>query len=176
MLKKITLSSIFILALVFGFFLVNGSNRAYAYKTDGICLWENQGKIECKYNTWLGGALGGIQTLIDAAIIGPSEIPIIGGAFESFDPAAWEEKIANSIDGSCAGAGPLKVSDCDDYFFAPALSAAAGYAIFYAGDGVNPDDHAKYLHFVSGNPLFGLLSNQSSKIDPIPSDKNTNWI
>lgn len=171
MLKKITLSSIFILALVFGFLLSNGSNRAYAYKTDGACFWIDQGHIDCKYNTWVGGLIGGLQSLVDKAIYSPSERPLIGGALKSFDPAVWEKRIVELAVGSCT----FSAADCDGYYFDPALSAAAGYAIFYAGNG-SPDNHAKYLHFVSGNPLFGYLSNNTGKIDPIPPDNDTNWI
>ncbi len=47
MFKKLTLASVFILALVFGFLLVNSHHRAYAFGEFSWCKWTNAGKIEC---------------------------------------------------------------------------------------------------------------------------------
>ena len=166
--KSLVLSTILALAVVFGFLLTNQQNKALAYKTDGMCYWVDQGHLECKYETWVGGALGGLKDLLDKSEFSPSEIPFIGGP-STFDPTKWDENLLGGFKGSCVAG-----SDCDGYYYAPEESANAGYPIFYSG-GDKPN-HAKYLHFVSQNPLYGFLSDSSSKISKIPNSDNDRWI
>lgn len=161
-----------------GFLLTNQQNQAYAYTTSGVCYWRTSGKIQCKYDNLLTSAMNGLASFIDSVTLTPTDVPVIGGAFAAFDPVAWDQKLTDVATSSCL------VSSCDDYWYAPGKSKEAGYPIFNGGTG----NHAKYLHFVSLNPLFAYASNDGGKIASIPCksgdsyDKNCpddiarNWI
>lgn len=165
--KQLLLVPVFVALVALGFLLTNQTNHAYAFKTDGVCFWDNQGKIKCKYETWIGGAVNGVRTTLDKLTPSPSEIPIIGSAVK-FDPTTWDEQLLGAVKGGCLA------SDCDDYFYHPKLSEEAGYPIFGGGQG----NHPEYLHFVSQNPVIAYTSNSPGKLDPkkLGNADDPNWM
>jgi|GEM_PF-1566850 len=167
--KQLLLVPVFVALVALGFLFTNQTNHAYAFKTDGVCFWNDQGKIECKYETWIGGAINGVRTTLDKLTPSPSEIPIIGSAVK-FDPTTWDEQLLGAVKGGCGIGG----SDCDDYFYHPKLSEEAGYPIFGGGQG----NHPEYLHFVSQNPVIAYTSNSPGKLDPkkLGNADDPNWM
>lgn len=178
--KSLVLSILLTIAIIFGFLLTNQSNRAYAFKNQGSCFWVNSGEIQCKFQTWASSFIEVITKLKNETSLTPSEIPIAGkilfsGDNKYLDIYKWDETLSNAVSGGCLSI--IGGSDCESYFYAPQESLDAGYPVFYCGDPNHCNgDHAKYLHFVSNNPLYAYLSDSSTKLSSIPKDNDVNWI
>lgn len=174
--KRLIFSILLFTMVAVGFFISNQGNKALAFDTEGACFWVDSGQIQCKFQTFASGALALLDDIKNKTLLSPSEIPILGSvAFQGkdyLDPTKWDEALLRAVSGGCVSL--LGGSDCDDYYYAPEESANAGYPIFYSGG--EQTDHAKYLHFVTNNPLYGYLSDSSSKIDKTPNTNDKNWI
>jgi len=161
--NKLIIGFIFCIVLFTGMAL--SSEKALAYDTSVVCTWENAGKIECKYNvteadnSLTGSAIVGAVGMVTAGPV--AAVAAVATKYAAVEAYNWFEN-------SCkTGAG------CDDYFFDPAASQAAGYPVF--GGGNTNDNHSGYLHYITNNPLVAYQSDNSQGIKNIPAAEDANW-
>jgi len=161
--NKLIIGFIFCIVLFTGMAL--SSEKALAYDTSVVCTWENAGKIECKYNVSEAD-----NSLTGSAIVGAVGM-VTGGPVAAVAAVATKYAAVeayNWFENSCKlGAG------CDDYFFDPAASQAAGYPVF--GGGNTNDNHSGYLHYITNNPLVAYQSDSVQGIKNVPAAEDANW-
>lgn len=161
--NKLIIGFIFCIVLFTGMAL--SSEKALAYDTSVVCTWENAGKIECKYNVSEAD-----NSLTGSAIVGAVGM-VTGGPVAAVAAVATKYAAVEAInwfENSCKlGAG------CDDYFFDPAASQAAGYPVF--GGGNTNDNHSGYLHYITNNPLVAYQSDSVQGIKNVPAAEDANW-
>lgn len=156
MFRKILFSIVFILSVVVSFFIFNVDSKALAQglAQGWACRWESSGKIKCFAETKLSSTIGGVANILDRIQLSPSEVPGAGG-LGAADISKWDEAVLG------AAAGETK--DEDDFFYDPGWSASNGYPTFCGGNKIG---NAKCIHFVTNNPLLGLMGADEPKRTP----------
>lgn len=166
MLKKIFLLTLFLTAIVGGFYLTNSQNQAQAIYGGGACKWVNSGQIHCAFGTTASSFINNIKDILDQAEFSPSEVPVVGGTVSSVDITKFDEAVLGAIGGAFDAE--------DDYYFDPTASKNTGYPVFCGGK--VDVSNSRCLHFVSNNPMFGYATLDGGKVEPVPSGDAGNWI
>ncbi len=174
MLKKITLSLIFIFAVASGFFVSNSQNHSLAVSNNWTCRWQDASYVDCKkpsgLEQWANGVL---QFTVSTLLYSPI----------SSWPADKVNSYLDNVDRNYSNISCGVSGVCKKFFYMPSQSLRNGYPTYcwldsgsnnYVPTGSGSDEGC--LHFLGENPILPWHTDNnngrdaSAKISTAPTD------